>query len=113
MRLMSNDLTPEDAKELQEFSQWILDVGDGKIGDGNDGEALITIPDEFLILDADDPIDSISKAVYGDAVSLLQHREPKFFQERAILCPTNEDVNMINEYMLDKLDGKISVLLLN
>ena len=49
MRLMSNDLTPEDAKELREFSHWILDVGDGKIGDGNDGEALITIPDEFLI----------------------------------------------------------------
>ena len=105
MRLMSNDLTPEDAKELKEFSQWILDVGDGKIGDGNDGEALITIPDEFLILDADDPIDSISKAVYGDAVSLLQNREPKFFQERAILCPTNEDVNMINQHMLDKLPG--------
>ncbi|CAN7043183.1 unnamed protein product [Brassica rapa subsp. trilocularis] len=87
MRLMSNDLTPEDAKELKEFSQWILDVGDGKIGDGNDGEALITIPDEFLILDADDPIDSISKAV-------------------AILCPTNEDVNMINQHMLDKLPGE-------
>lgn len=105
MRLMSNDLTPEDAKELQQFSQWILDVGDGKIGDGNDGEALITIPDEFFILDGDDPIDSISKAVYGDDVSLLQNREPKFFQEREILCPTNEDVNMINQHMLDKLPG--------
>ncbi|KAF8087311.1 hypothetical protein N665_0591s0015 [Sinapis alba] len=96
MRLMSNDLTPEDAKELQEFSQWILDVGDGKIGDGNDGEALITIPNEFLIFDADDPIESIRNA----------NREPKFFQERAILCPTNEEVNMINQHMLDKLPGE-------
>ncbi|CAN6907960.1 unnamed protein product [Brassica oleracea] len=89
MRLMSTDLSPEEAKDLQEFSQWILDVGDGKIGEGNDGEALIDIPEEFLILDADDPIESISKAVY----------------ERAILCPTNEDVDKINQHMLDKLDG--------
>ena len=43
--------------------------------------------------------------MYRDAVSLLQNREPKFFQERAILCPTNEDVNMINQHMLDKLPG--------
>lgn len=70
MRLMSNDLSPEEAKDLAEFSQWILDVGDGNIGDNSDGEALIDIPEEFLILDADDPIESISKAVYGDVSSL-------------------------------------------
>ncbi|CAF1945400.1 BnaC07g00020D [Brassica napus] len=56
-----------------------------KIGDGNDGEALIDIPEEFLILDAKDPIEAISSAV-------------------AILCPTNDGVNMINQHMLDKLD---------
>ena len=104
MRLLSNNLSTEEAKELQDFSQWILDIGDGKIGDGNDGEALIDIPEEFLILDADDPVEAISAAVYGDATS-LQQKDPKFFQERAILCPTNEDVNMINQHMLDKLDG--------
>ncbi|CAF2201581.1 unnamed protein product, partial [Brassica napus] len=92
-----------------EFSQWILDIGDGKIGDGNDGEALIDIPEEFLILDADDPVEAISAAVYGDATSLHQ-KDPKFFQERAILCPTNEDVNIINQHMLDKLDGYLRFL---
>ncbi|WZZ56245.1 hypothetical protein YC2023_056352 [Brassica napus] len=105
MRLMSNNLSPEEAKDLHEFSQWILDVGDGNIGQGNDGEALIDIPEEFLILDANDPIESISKAVYGDSISLQQNKEPKFFQERAILCPTNEDVDKINQHMLDSLDG--------
>ncbi|XP_013691111.2 uncharacterized protein LOC106395105 [Brassica napus] len=106
MRLMSNNLSPEEAKDLHEFSQWILDVGDGNIGQGNDGEALIDIPEEFLILDANDPIESISKAVYGDSISLQQNKEPKFFQERAILCPTNEDVDKINQHMLDSLDGE-------
>ena len=109
MRLLSNNLSPEEAKELHEFSQWILDVGDGNIGDANDGEALITIPDEFLILDADDPIKAISKAIYGDVTSLQQNKEPKFFQERAILCPTNEDVDNINQHMLDNLDGSLLI----
>ncbi|XP_048627537.1 ATP-dependent DNA helicase PIF1-like [Brassica napus] len=110
MRLLSNNLSTEEAKELQGFSQWILDIGDGKIGDGNDGEALIDIPEEFLILDADDPVEAISAAVYGDATSLHQ-KDPKFFQERAILCPTNEDVNIINQHMLDKLDGEERIYL--
>lgn len=105
MRLMSTDLSPEEVKDLQEFSQWILDVGNGNSGEGNDGEALIDIPEEYLILDVDDPIESIGKAVYGDTISLQQNKEPKFFQERAILCPTNEDVDKINQHMLDKFDG--------
>lgn len=105
MRLMLTDLSPEEVKDLQEFSQWILDVGNGNIGEGNDGEALIDIPEEYLILDVDDPIESIGKAVYVDTISLQQNKEPKFFQERAILCPTNEDVDKINQHMLDKFDG--------
>ena len=105
MRLLSTDLTAEELKELEEFSQWILDVGDGVAGEPNDGDALITIPDEFLIMDTNDPIESISKEVYGDTTALQQQKDPIFFQERAILCPTNEDVNNINQHMLDKFDG--------
>ncbi|XP_056867188.1 uncharacterized protein LOC130512825 [Raphanus sativus] len=63
MRLLSGDLTPEEAQELKEFSEWILKVGEGKISEPNDGEAEIDIPEEFLISDSDDPIEAISKAV--------------------------------------------------
>nr|VDC94634.1 unnamed protein product [Brassica oleracea] len=105
IRLLSTDMTPEELRELELFSQWILDVGDGLAGEPNDGDALITIPDEFLMKDSDDPIASISKEIYGDATTLQQNKDPKFFQERAILCPTNEDVNQINQHMLDELEG--------
>lgn len=105
MRLLSSDMSAEELKELREFSQWILDVGDGKVGDPNDGVALITIPDELLIMDANDPIEAIRKEVYGDDVSLQQKNDPKFFQDRAILCPTNDDVNKINQHMLDQFQG--------
>ncbi|XP_056856773.1 uncharacterized protein LOC108834192, partial [Raphanus sativus] len=106
IRLLTCCLSVEDAKDLKEFSEWILKIGDGKVNEPNDGEAEIEIPREFLITDADEPIEAISKAVYGDSVSLQENKDPKFFQQRAILCPTNEDVNMINEYMLDRLPGE-------
>ncbi|KAF8092050.1 hypothetical protein N665_0426s0008 [Sinapis alba] len=106
MRLLSGCLTPLEAKDLKDFSEWILKVGEGKLAEPNDGEAEIEIPTEFLITSCGDPIEAISKAVYGDYLSLQEYKEPRFFQERAILCPTNEDVNLVNDYMLDKLNGE-------
>ena len=105
MRLLSGCLTAEEANDLKDFSEWILKVGEGKIAEPNDGEAEIEIPSELLITNFEDPIEAICKAVYGDFASLQENKEPKFFQERAILCPTNEDVNTINDYMLDQLEG--------
>ena len=107
MRLSSGGLSAEELTDLKELSEWILKVGDGTLGEPNDGIAEIELPSEFLITDSDEPIEAISKAVYGDPSSLKGNKEAKFFQERAILCPTNEDVNMINDYMLDKLDGNL------
>ncbi|XP_010419093.1 PREDICTED: ATP-dependent DNA helicase PIF3-like [Camelina sativa] len=49
MRLLANNLSPTTAKEIKDFSEWILKVGDGKISQPNDGEVMIDIPEEFLI----------------------------------------------------------------
>ncbi|KAL0704043.1 hypothetical protein Bca4012_070468 [Brassica carinata] len=106
MRLLSAGLLPAEAKDLQEFSEWILKVGDGKLSEPNDGEAEIEIPSEFLITDCNDPIEAISEEIYGTTTSLHEKKDANFFQERAILCPTNEYVNTVNEYMLDKLEGE-------
>ncbi|CAN6916923.1 unnamed protein product [Brassica oleracea] len=56
--------------------------------------------------DCNDPIEAISEEIYGTTTSLHEKKEAKFFQERAILCPTNEDVNTVNEYMLGTLEGE-------
>ncbi|XP_048621802.1 uncharacterized protein LOC111206909 [Brassica napus] len=111
MRLSSNNLFEDEAKDLKEFSEWILAVGDGRIAEPNDGEVLIDIPEQFLIMDQEYPIETISHAIYGDADSLRRIQDPKFFQQRAILCPTNEDVNMINDHMFSKLDGEEMVFI--
>ena len=43
MHLQSN-LTIINAQEIKRFSQWLIDVGDGKIGIGDDGLYDIEIP---------------------------------------------------------------------
>ncbi|XP_022003411.1 uncharacterized protein LOC110900859 [Helianthus annuus] len=38
-----------DLKEIKEFGEWILKLGDGLLGEENDGEIDIEIPDDLLI----------------------------------------------------------------
>ena len=52
------------ASELNSFSQWILDIGDGKISEPNDGYAIIEISQELLILDFNGPIQGIVSNTY-------------------------------------------------
>ncbi|KAG7583611.1 Nucleic acid-binding OB-fold [Arabidopsis suecica] len=105
MRLLNNSLSAQEAKEIQEFSDWLLAVGDGRTNEPNDGEVVIDIPEDLLITEADNPIEAITREIYGDPTKLHEIRDPKFFQRRAILAPKNDDVNTINQYMLEYLDS--------
>ncbi|CAN7111832.1 unnamed protein product, partial [Brassica rapa subsp. narinosa] len=102
MRLFSEPDCRE-AEEIKEFSKWILDLGDGKINEPNSGETMIDIPKDLLIDQCTDPIQSIVSEVYES--TFKDSNDPIFFQERAILFPTNEDVDVVNNYMLDHLKG--------
>ena len=104
MRLFSEQDNSAD-EEIAKFSKWILDVGDGKINEPNSGETMIDIPEDLLITQCDDSIEATVSEVYG--TTLKDSKDPIFFRERAILCPTNEDVDVINNYMLDHLTGNI------
>ncbi|KAG7559347.1 Nucleic acid-binding OB-fold [Arabidopsis thaliana x Arabidopsis arenosa] len=105
MRVLANNLSPTEAKEIQEFSDWLLAVGDGRINEPNDGEAVIDIPHDLLITEAENPLEAITWEIYGDPTKLHTIIDPNFFQKRAILAPKNDDVNTINQYMLEHLEG--------
>ncbi|KAK1414443.1 hypothetical protein QVD17_30187 [Tagetes erecta] len=85
------------------FSKWLLDIGEGNVGGPNDGEAVIEIPDDLLIMDACDPISKLIEFVYPSI--LTNFTNSKFFQERAILAPTNEAVEEINDLFLSMIPG--------
>ncbi|XP_010480980.1 PREDICTED: uncharacterized protein LOC104759795 [Camelina sativa] len=90
-----------DAGALATFSKWLLDIGDGKINESDSGDVEIEIPDDLLINTSGNPIEAIVKEIYGE--QFTRRTDPKFFSERAILSPRNDDVDKINQFMLTKL----------
>ncbi|KAF8109202.1 hypothetical protein N665_0101s0031 [Sinapis alba] len=97
MPLLSTGLSPSEAKELKDFSEWILDVGDDKLSEPNDGEALIDIPEEFLIFESNDPIEAISKAL-DDNYSYFLLSEERIYLSSDSIDPT--DINSVNDEAL-------------
>ncbi|XP_019166522.1 PREDICTED: ATP-dependent DNA helicase PIF1-like [Ipomoea nil] len=76
-------VVPKDTVEQQEseqFADWIASIGDGKIGEPNDGYAEVEIPNHMLLSSDGDHIETIVR-------------------RRAILPPTLDVVNSVNEYM--------------
>ncbi|XP_059289718.1 uncharacterized protein LOC132043247 isoform X6 [Lycium ferocissimum] len=97
MRLQGS-LSGADLDDLKQFSDWILAIGDGKIGCSIDGIEKIEIPDDLLIHNCDDPISGIVESTYSDY--LIHSTDIKYLQERAILAPTLQMVESVNDYMV-------------
>ncbi|XP_023767497.2 uncharacterized protein LOC111916089 [Lactuca sativa] len=92
-----------DIGKIRDFANWLLDIGEGKLGGPNDGETIIDIPDDILINDSHDPIGSLIEFVYPSI--LENYSDINYFQERAILAPKNEVVQEINDRLLKKFPG--------
>ncbi|KAL5186650.1 ATP-dependent DNA helicase PIF1 [Glycine soja] len=104
MRLQSNPTDHSNLDELKQFSEWLLDIGDGKLAEPNDGYGEITIPDEFLIKDFQDPIQAIVEATYSDL--LHNYNNGDFLQKRVVLASTKDVVDKINDYVLSLIPGE-------
>ncbi|GFQ01835.1 retrovirus-related pol polyprotein from transposon tnt 1-94 [Phtheirospermum japonicum] len=110
MRLTVGQTMSESVKrEVRDFSDWILKIGDGKIGTEVDGQTLIDVPDDILLHTSGDHVAAIVESTYP---SLLQNfGNQLFFEERAILAPTNSIVETVNEYVMSILPGDERVYL--
>ncbi|KAK9665931.1 hypothetical protein RND81_14G146800 [Saponaria officinalis] len=107
MRL-THGINEENAAELAEFTKWVLDIGDGKIPTtaklGEDEKTWISIPEDMLIENTDDPIASIVEEVYPQL--LEKYTDPLYLQERAILAPKNDNAEQVNNYILRLIPGE-------
>ncbi|KAG4946474.1 hypothetical protein JHK87_042481 [Glycine soja] len=91
------------ASKLISFSQWILDIGDGKISEPNDGYAIIEIPQELLISDFNDPIHGNVNSTYPNLMD--QYNNEEYLQCKAILASTIDIVDEINAFVLSLVPG--------
>ncbi|XP_071714753.1 uncharacterized protein [Rutidosis leptorrhynchoides] len=93
-----------DQQKIRDFSDWILKISEGKINEPNDGEADIELPPEILLQTDGNAIDTLVNSTYP---SILDHLgDGNFFSSKAILAPTNEEVDSINEHILTFIDDE-------
>ncbi|XP_024007971.1 ATP-dependent DNA helicase PIF1-like [Eutrema salsugineum] len=67
--------------------------------------------DEYIDASVAEEIKSFSEWILRVGDGFEEQNDPNFFQESAILCPTNDDVCAINDYMMSALRGEERVYL--
>ncbi|GJY14564.1 ATP-dependent DNA helicase PIF1-like protein [Tanacetum coccineum] len=89
----------------QEFYQWVLSVRNdtvpAKAKDGEDEPTWIQIPEQFIINSSGHPIEDIVAETYPNFIE-RQH-DDEYLKKQAILTPRNDNVDVINTYMFNKL----------
>ncbi|XP_037457313.1 uncharacterized protein LOC119328431 isoform X1 [Triticum dicoccoides] len=102
MRLSVHGVDSQAQQDVALFSKWVLDLGEGKLPvtrRGDDVEASwIQILDDLLVCTDGDPISAIVSSVYGDFSQ--NYMISGYLQERAILAPTNDHADDINDHVL-------------
>ncbi|KAF7835661.1 ATP-dependent DNA helicase pif1 [Senna tora] len=92
-------------RSICKFVDWILQIGDGLIGDMvNDEESEIIVSSDILISNVQDPVEAIVENTYPSFQQKYDDHE--YIRDREILAPTLDDVAVINNYMLSLLLGE-------
>ena len=108
MRLQNKNLSKEQQDELRDFTNWLLDLGDGKLPttkhDNDEDPTWIRIPNDLLLLTDKSKIPALVNAIYPDFKQ--NYLNPTYLKERAILTPTNEIADDINAYISTLVPGE-------
>jgi ATP-dependent DNA helicase PIF1 len=107
MRLQSMTSDPALCSRMSEFAQWVLSIGDGCAEgitfDNLSDSTWIKIPDTMLInemLGLQGLIDATYPALGSS------YADVTYLRGRAILAPTNKDVETVNAHMIRFLPGQ-------
>ncbi|GJZ46101.1 DNA helicase [Tanacetum coccineum] len=105
MRLDNENLSEINRHRTAVFAEWLLDIGNIKIGtlDDSDPEntSWIDIPNEYCIPNDENGITNLIDFIYDD--DTLHYPPAQKFQEKAIICPKNDVADVINTKILSLL----------
>ncbi|XP_054806200.1 uncharacterized protein LOC129308839 [Prosopis cineraria] len=102
MRLSASNSESEKV-DIQSFSNWFLSIGDGSNSAEGGGQSIVHIPTEFLIFEFIDPLKKIVETIYPQLEQNFMRED--FFTSRAILAPTLEVVDQLNNYIFSIFPG--------
>jgi hypothetical protein len=88
------------SREAEAYSKWLLDVGNGTCGDGQ-----LTIPEAMMT--EQETLESLTNSVFPDL--MRRYSDTAWMAERAIMSPTNKEVDEVNNYIIQKIPGEETV----
>ncbi|GJY86345.1 DNA helicase [Tanacetum coccineum] len=113
MRLRQSKTTEAERLHIENFSSWLLSIGDGTIGDpdetDNENTFNVNMAHELCIPDSDTALASLINFIYDQKT--LQMPTPKDLQKKVIVCPKNENADMINAQVLSLVNRQQHVYL--
>jgi len=104
MWLLQNGLYQSTIAEIEEFSSWIIKIGNGSLNEPNDELVDIEISSELQISEYNDPIQAIVNSTYPG--SMQKYKDERFLISRAILASRIETVDEINQSVLKSIPGQ-------
>nr|GEZ09076.1 DNA helicase [Tanacetum cinerariifolium] len=100
---------------FQAFANWLLDVGNGEIGDPNEEDAhdssWITIPYDYLVSRDERGLLELIDFIYDDTT--LRAPTAGSLQEKALVCPKNATAYAVNAKILSDIEGESRTYLSN
>jgi ATP-dependent DNA helicase PIF1 len=93
----------ESQNEIKAFADWLLKIGDGFGSKDETGEMEIDIPAELCINENDNPLLSLVDFVYPNIATNIGKKG--FFEDEAILAPTLDVVQEVNDFVLSMIPG--------
>ena len=88
------------SEECKEFSKFLLSIGDGSCTGGE----MIQVPNDLLL---EGPLDDLVNFVFPDIEK--NYKDRAWLSERAILCPTNQQANEVNNLVTDQFPGETRI----
>ncbi|GJW36161.1 DNA helicase [Tanacetum coccineum] len=115
MRLLRSDLTSEKRQRSEAFAKWLLDVGNGEIGepdkeDDQDISWIAILPD-YLVSADETRLSQLIDFIYGDKT--LKTSTAGALQEKVIACPKNKTEYVVNAKILSDIEGQSRTYLSN
>ena len=106
MKLSTNMRVQLTGGDYSKFADHLLEIGEGRVPVVTDlGMYKIKLNDEFVF--NGDTLLKLCEHVFKDLAN--NYRDTKWLCSRTILCPTNEDVEEVNNILIKKFHGQLRI----
>ncbi|KAJ9553600.1 hypothetical protein OSB04_017645 [Centaurea solstitialis] len=104
----NTDINADERTLINSFAAWLLDIGDGKIGQPNledpENSSWINIPEAYCLPPDQQNLSTLINFIYDQ--NTLQVPSAITLQQKAIVCPKNETADIINSKVLEMIPGE-------